>query len=151
MRLTLTLQALTFTCLSATLSLTAFPALSQEGSGEEAATSRPITAKTMARQVEHMIGDTVEDAEGTAVGPLGNLLVDADGKVAGIVVTCKNDKPGCPDAKKLALPWSDVRLSPDGRKMTLTATLSQLADRPAYDPLRPTGDVAPDALPFPSR
>lgn len=126
-------------------------ATAQSSLTNEPATSRPITAKTMARQVEHLIGGKVEDAEGKEIGALGNLLVDPGGKVAGIVVNCKAEAADCNQTKKLSLPWSDVRLSPDGRKMALTTTAAQLATRPPYDPLSPGDGVDPDALPFPSR
>ncbi|MBP2291743.1 PRC-barrel domain-containing protein [Azospirillum rugosum] len=101
----------------------------------------------MARQVEHLIGQKVKDPQGNDVGDLENLLVRPDGKVAAVVVEW-GTLAGL-GGSTVAVPWRDVELSPDGKRVTVNATRDQLKDQPKYDPDVPAAaGIDPDIKPY---
>ena len=114
---------------------------------DPAVARRPYAENAMARQVEHLIGQKVKDPQGNDVGDVENILVRPDGKVAGVVVEW-GALAGL-SANQVAVPWSDVQLSPDGKRVTVNATRDQLKDKPKYDPDVPAAaGVDPDVKPF---
>lgn len=101
----------------------------------------------MARQVEHLIGQKVKDPQGNDVGDVENLLVRPDGKVAAMVVEW-GTLAGL-GANQVAVPWREVELSPDGKRVTVNATRDQLKEQPKYDPAVPAAaGIDPDIKPF---
>ncbi|HYH19077.1 MAG TPA: PRC-barrel domain-containing protein [Azospirillum sp.] len=101
----------------------------------------------MARQLEHLIGQRVTNPQGQELGEVEDLLVRPDGKVAGVVVEW-GVLAGL-SANQVAVPWSQVRVSPDGRKLTVDATKEQLEKLPKYDPDVPANaGVDPDVKPM---
>ena len=114
---------------------------------DPAAARRSYAENAMARQVEHLIGQKVKDPQGNDVGDVENILVRPDGKVAGVVVEW-GALAGL-GANQVAVPWSDVQLSPDGKRVTVNATRDQLKEKPKYDPDGPAAaGVDPDVKPF---
>jgi len=114
---------------------------------DPAVARRPYAENAMARQVEHLIGQKVKDPHGNDVGDVENLLVRPDGKVAGVVVEW-GVLAGL-GANQVAVPWRDVQLSPDGKRLTVNATRDQLKEKPKYDPDVPAAaGVDPDVKPF---
>lgn len=111
---------------------------------------RPIAENAMGRQLEHLIGQKVKDPQGQEVGDVENLLVRPDGRVAGLVVEW-GVLAGL-GANQVAVPWSDVQLSPDGKQVTVNATRAQLEQKPKYDPDVPAAaGVDPDIKPLVGR
>lgn len=101
----------------------------------------------MARQLEHLIGRRVTNPQGQDLGEVEDLLVRPDGKVAGVVVEW-GVLAGL-SANQVAVPWTQVRVSPDGRKLTVDATKDQLEKMPKYDPDVPANaGVDPDVKPL---
>jgi sporulation protein YlmC with PRC-barrel domain len=101
----------------------------------------------MARQLEHLIGQRVTNPQGQELGEVEDLLVRPDGKVAGVVVEW-GLLAGL-GANQVAVPWTQVQVSPDGRKLTVDATKDQLERMPKYDPDVPANaGVDPDVKPL---
>ncbi len=114
---------------------------------DPAVARKPYAENAMARQLEHLIGQKVKDPQGQEVGDVENLLVRPDGKVAGMVVEW-GPLAGL-GANQVAVPWSDVQVSLDGKQVTVNATRDQLKEKPKYDPDVPAAaGVDPDIKPL---
>lgn len=114
---------------------------------DPAVVRKPYAENAMARQLEHLIGQKVKDPQGQEVGDVENLLVRPDGKVAGMVVEW-GTLAGL-GANQVAVPWSDVQVSLDGKQVTVNATRDQLKEKPKYDPDVPAAaGVDPDIKPL---
>ena len=110
-------------------------------------TAPPYAGDAMGRQLDHLIGQRVKDPQGKEVGEVENVLVQPDGRVAGLVVEW-GGLAGL-GANQVAVPWRDVQISQDGKQVTINATRDQLQQKPKYDPDVPAaGGVDPDVKPL---
>jgi sporulation protein YlmC with PRC-barrel domain len=100
-----------------------------------------------AAEVERLIGTKAVTARGADVGTIENLLVNPDGTIERVVLEW-GGVLGIGE-RRVALPWSDISLKPDGSQAVVDLTRDQLEDMHRYDPDVPAAaGVDPEAKPL---
>ena len=89
-----------------------------EGTTTDATTN--ATATTNAEvDAGKLIGQNVVDANGDTVGEIDSVMVDANGKVQGVVIDVSS---WLQSEKLISVPWTDLQISGDGKVITSAMT-----------------------------
>ncbi len=83
----------------------------------------------------------VQGPSGEQIGSVENLVIDQTGRISGVVVSVGGFL-GIGD-KKVALPWSQVKASPDHQNLTTSATKQELQQAQAWQDVSPQTAARP--------
>ena len=83
----------------------------------------------------------VQGSGGEQIGSVENLLIDPSGRVSGVVVSVGGFL-GIGD-KKVALPWTQVSVTPDQKNLTTSATKQELQQAQAWQDTSPQTAARP--------
>jgi sporulation protein YlmC with PRC-barrel domain len=107
-----------------------------------------FTMPANAFESDRIIGTRVKDAQGKDIGEIDALLVDAqDGKITHAIIGL-GGMLGVGE-RKVAVPWSDVKMSRDGDgdRVAVTMDRAKLENAPRYERRQAARDRAPAASP----
>lgn len=81
-------------------------------------------------RTQELVGLNVTNAEGDVLGSVEDVLLDANGKVVGLVLS-SGGVLGI-GGKTVAISWTDVGSAVNAEQLTLNLTTEQLADAPEF-------------------
>ena len=100
-----------------------------------------VTSGANDMSASQVLDMNVQGPSGEQIGSVENLVIDQTGRISGVVVSVGGFL-GIGD-KKVALPWSQVKASPDYQNLITTATKQELQQAQAWQDLSPQTAARP--------
>jgi sporulation protein YlmC with PRC-barrel domain len=138
-------RKLVFASVSALALALATPSLAADKDLPPARPASPMTQQTTQIDAQKLIGHDIVNADDKKIGSVDSVMLGREGSVQAVVVNIGGFL-GLGE-RNVAIDWADIRLSPDGKKVTTALTKDQLKALPEFhyaaDVKRGTAFTAP--------